>query len=192
MAVRDDFAPGEVLAAADLNDTFASKLDTTTASTTYAPLASPTFTGTPALPFGTTLNTRTLGGWTSFTPSWTNFTVGNGSTSGFYVTAGKIVWGYVQATLGSTSSMGTSPRFAPPVGTVSGNMPGLTTVGWCYLQDTGVTIYTGFLNLDSGGFRLNSQTASTDDTRLDPVTSTNPMTWTNTDALGAYFQYQID
>jgi hypothetical protein len=27
MAVRDDFAPGEVLAAADLNDTFASKLD---------------------------------------------------------------------------------------------------------------------------------------------------------------------
>lgn len=29
MAVRDDFAPGEVLAAADLNDTFASKLATT-------------------------------------------------------------------------------------------------------------------------------------------------------------------
>lgn len=27
MAVRDDFAPGEVLAAADLNDTFGSKLD---------------------------------------------------------------------------------------------------------------------------------------------------------------------
>lgn len=27
MAVRDDFAPGEVLAAADLNDTFAAKLD---------------------------------------------------------------------------------------------------------------------------------------------------------------------
>ncbi|HEY7821570.1 MAG TPA: hypothetical protein VIG24_01990, partial [Acidimicrobiia bacterium] len=27
MAVRDDFAAGEVLAAADLNDTFASKLD---------------------------------------------------------------------------------------------------------------------------------------------------------------------
>ena len=27
MAVRNDFAPGEVLAAADLNDTFASKLD---------------------------------------------------------------------------------------------------------------------------------------------------------------------
>jgi hypothetical protein len=27
MAIRDDFAPGEVLAAADLNDTFGSKLD---------------------------------------------------------------------------------------------------------------------------------------------------------------------
>lgn len=40
MAVRDDFTAGEVLAAADLNDTFASK----------APVASPTFTGTVTLP----------------------------------------------------------------------------------------------------------------------------------------------
>lgn len=40
MAIRTDFAAGEVLAAADLNDTFGSK----------ANLASPTFTGTPAAP----------------------------------------------------------------------------------------------------------------------------------------------
>jgi hypothetical protein len=40
MAVRDDFTAGEVLAAADLNDTFGAK----------ANLASPTFTGTPAAP----------------------------------------------------------------------------------------------------------------------------------------------
>ena len=40
MAIRTDFTAGEVLAAADLNDTFAAK----------ANLASPTFTGTPAAP----------------------------------------------------------------------------------------------------------------------------------------------
>ena len=40
MAIRDDFTAGEVLAAADLNDTFGAK----------ANLASPTFTGTPAAP----------------------------------------------------------------------------------------------------------------------------------------------
>jgi hypothetical protein len=40
MAVRNDFTAGEVLAAADLNDTFLAK----------ANLASPTFTGTPAGP----------------------------------------------------------------------------------------------------------------------------------------------
>jgi hypothetical protein len=40
MAVRNDFAPGEVLAAADLNDSLNAK----------ANLASPTFTGTPAAP----------------------------------------------------------------------------------------------------------------------------------------------
>ena len=39
MAVRNDFAAGEVLAAADLNDTFAAKAD----------LASPAFTGTPTV-----------------------------------------------------------------------------------------------------------------------------------------------
>ena len=40
MAIRTDFAAGEVLAAADLNDTFGAKSN----------LASPTFTGTPAAP----------------------------------------------------------------------------------------------------------------------------------------------
>ena len=40
MAIRTDFTAGEVLAAADLNDTFGAK----------ANLASPTFTGTPAGP----------------------------------------------------------------------------------------------------------------------------------------------
>jgi hypothetical protein len=40
MAIRTDFTAGEVLAAADLNDTFGAK----------ANLASPTFTGTPAAP----------------------------------------------------------------------------------------------------------------------------------------------
>ena len=62
MAIRTDFTAGEVLAAADLNDTFAAK----------ANLASPTFTGTPAGPtaasgtnttqLATTAFARTAGG----------------------------------------------------------------------------------------------------------------------------------
>ena len=49
MAVRTSFTSGEVLAAADLTDTFGAKANTS-ALTSKADLASPTFTGTPAAP----------------------------------------------------------------------------------------------------------------------------------------------
>lgn len=162
-----------------------------------ANLASPTFTGTVALPAGSTIGGTAISTfvsptWTSFTPTWTNATVGNGSTSGFYCLIGKSVRGFCTFTLGSTSSVSNNPRFAAPYSSVSGNMPGNAPVGFCAIQDTGVTVFYGVLTLDSGAFRLNSQDVAASDAKIDPVTSTNPMTWTNTDSVSAWFQYQID
>jgi len=55
--------------------------------------------------------------WVSFTPSWTNFTIGNGSQSAKYNydPIRKIVFVRVFVTLGSTSSMGTTPLLTLPI-----------------------------------------------------------------------------
>lgn len=58
--------------------------------------------------------------WTSYTPAWTsnsvNPTLGNGTISGAYLLAGKLVIGKIKLTLGSTSSVGSgSYRWSLPV-----------------------------------------------------------------------------
>lgn len=181
-------------AVSTIDDTLATFAGQFPAQGGIATLASPTFTGTPSLPNGSLLDGLAIPNhkWVSFTPSWTNATVGNGTNSGFYMVLGKLIIGHIAFTLGTTSTVGTNPRFAPPVSSVSGNMNGTAPVGWCYLQDTGVTVYSGVLNLDTGGFRINSLDASASDLRIDPVNATNPHTWGSTDIIGAWFQYQID
>ena len=46
------------------------------------------------------------GSWTTFTPTWTNFTLGNGTVDrAAYEQIGRSVDVYVRVTLGSTSSV---------------------------------------------------------------------------------------
>jgi len=49
--------------------------------------------------------------WTSFTPTWTNLTVGNGTYDwSLYSQVNDIVFFSIRFTLGSTSSVGTTPE----------------------------------------------------------------------------------
>lgn len=63
-----------------------------------------------------------LGSYVDFTPSWTNLTVGNGTTIARYTQIGKMVHFYVQFTMGSTSAMGNGPYLTVPVTNRSGVM----------------------------------------------------------------------
>jgi len=55
------------------------------------------------------------GAWTTWTPTFTNLTVGNGTLSAKYKQIGDKTYSVaVQVTLGSTSSVGTSPSFSIP------------------------------------------------------------------------------
>ena len=95
MAVRTSFTAGEVLAAADLTDTFGAKANTS-ALTSKANLASPTFTGTPAAPtaaagtnttqLATTAFVLGAGGLRLITPTSIANTGGTASLSGGAVT----------------------------------------------------------------------------------------------------------
>lgn len=53
--------------------------------------------------------------WQTFTPTWSNLTPGNGTVNARFTQIGKMVWIYLSFVLGSTSVVGTSPSFTPPV-----------------------------------------------------------------------------
>ena len=51
----------------------------------------------------------------SFTPSFAAYTRGNGTSVAYYMRVNKLVYVYVEETLGTTSSMGTQPTLNLPV-----------------------------------------------------------------------------
>lgn len=55
------------------------------------------------------------GAWTSWTPAYTNVTIGNGTNVGRYIQLGKLVQFALRFTLGSTSSVGGRISFTLPV-----------------------------------------------------------------------------
>src|SRR5690242_15835711 len=64
----------------------------------------------------TAIETDLLKAWTTFTPTWTNVTVGNASVnSGKYLKIGKVVWFRIDLVLGSTSTVTGSVSVAFPV-----------------------------------------------------------------------------
>ncbi len=79
-----------------------------------------------------------LGTVVSFTPVWTNLTVGNGVPVGRYCQIGKRVDVNIELTIGTTTSIVGSVGVAAPVGTPSR----VSTLGVTY-EDQGTRYYTG-------------------------------------------------
>lgn len=62
-----------------------------------------------------TTGLKYTGGWTTWTPTYTSITVGNGTVVARYCQIGKIVHVFWRLTCGSTSSWSNDPRFTLPV-----------------------------------------------------------------------------
>jgi len=130
--------------------------------------------------------------WQDFTPTWTNVTVGNGTVVARYTQIGKIVYGYVSLTLGSTSSMGSGALINVPV-TGSASIVDRLQVGNTALMDTGTATFTGVTSFRTGSpqtltFGVTNTSGSYAGTA--GVTSTVPFTWTTSDVLAMTFQYE--
>jgi hypothetical protein len=118
------------------------------------------------------------GAWTTWTPTYTNITVGNGTvTSRYLETSGTIFFEWF-FDLGSTSSFGSGPTFTIPTAAkyAKGNF-------MCKILDAGNTYRPGDCVLNSttvvGLQYINA--VGGDGTRNSDVSSTAPQTWANGD-----------
>lgn len=130
------------------------------------------------------------GGWSVYTPTFTNLTVGNGSLTSRYAQIGKIVYVYIALNFGSTSSMGTNPYFTLPVTSAASgsNQP----FGSGYIEDSGVAGYVASVNhRDSTTAQINAILSNgTYLGNFTALTATLPFTWGTNDFFNIYFSYQ--
>lgn len=127
--------------------------------------------------------------WTSWTPSWSNLTVGNGTVSAKYIQIGKAVLAEIQFILGSTSSVGTGPTFTLPV-TSTSNFSNGQYIGGVRMVAAG----TGYI----GAIYWNSTTtaqflaigASGNYITENTITASVPGTWTTSNSLAGTLFYE--
>ena len=131
------------------------------------------------------------GGWTTWTPTFTNLTLGNGTLSARYQKIGKTVNFQMNITFGSTTSISGLVIFSLPInatgvqGGLSSNIMGKgfdssTTLNWALKGR--VYIDLGYI------YALNSAGTYLEEV---PLNATAPITWATNDELGLSGSYEV-
>jgi hypothetical protein len=129
------------------------------------------------------------GAWTSFTPTWSNLTVGNGTGVYKYQQVGKQVFARYKFTLGSTSAMGTNPNVTLPINPASGS--GGFTSYTLSLTDVGVGGFNGNVSEDTNKLYLSVGITSGAALNGGTITATFPFTWTTNDFFTFDVYYEV-
>ena len=125
---------------------------------------------------------------TTFTPTWTGYTRGNGTTVAYYVRVNKLVYIYVEETLGSTSSMGSAPTLTLPI---TAARTQAISPSRNRIDDTGANVYWGTtVPISSSSVVLYADLASGTYVAFAGITATVPMTWAATDKFATAFVYE--
>lgn len=121
------------------------------------------------------------GAWTSWTPTWTNLSVGNGTVSALYYRAGRLIVWKLKLTFGSTTSVSGAIRFSLPVAASTGvefdNTFGtfVDATGsrhFSISQSISTTVLQANMVNSVGGYVVQVVTSSTE-----------PFTWTTNDQI---------
>lgn len=127
--------------------------------------------------------------WTSYTPSVTNITLGNGTITGRYSSVKKTVTVNLKFTFGSTSSLTGAPQFSLPttIADTSYNPP----IYGGLIEDSGTGYYAAAVRLESSTtFGLYVVNSSTTYALVQAASSTVPMTWATGDTVVMSFAYE--
>lgn len=128
---------------------------------------------------------------TSYTPTFANTTLGNGTVTGRYAQIGKQVDFWARFVLGSTSAVSSTPTVTLPVTADSNYTAAMQLIGQVQCTDTGTADYDGPVRYASSttGLLLVDTVSGTYGTETG-LSSTTPFVWGNGDAItvtGSFF-----
>ena len=126
--------------------------------------------------------------FTTFTPTWTNLTVGNATQAAQYIQIGKFVYVEGQLTFGTTTSISTNPKINYPVTADSTAPVGQTF--FAQFIDVGSTVFYGVVQCEPTAVDFYNINVAGSYPGLASVTSTLPFTFGNTDVITYSFIYE--
>lgn len=123
--------------------------------------------------------------WESFTPVWSGYTRGNGTTVAYKRRVGQNLELVIEETLGSTSSMGTAILTLPDsLSFASWYGTSLHPMGFVSLVEAGVGTTMGTARVDSGGgLAVRFLNVAASEVQNAGISSTAPFTWGTGDIL---------
>ena len=129
--------------------------------------------------------------WSTWTPTLTNLTLGNGTMTARYIQTGKMVTLAIAFSFGSTSSLSGGPSFSLPVTARTGIYGSGFPIGWAVVKAGGGT------NTPSTTMYNSSTTLTVQSLRADLTNayyqvfdSTHPGTWTTGDFMYIMATYE--
>lgn len=133
--------------------------------------------------------------WTSYTPTWTNVTVGNATQASAYMNAGKLYVVRISLTFGSTTSISGTPDFTLPggVSVISGysSFHVFGTGGLLDTSDSNATYLSPIVRTTTADkLRFLSMNTAGTYAKADGVSATVPFTWATGDMISGTFTFQ--
>lgn len=131
-----------------------------------------------------------IGDSETWTITWTNLTVGNGTVNQAFTRINDMVIGYVAISWGSTTSASGNITFSLPVTAVNTSQ---RQIGSATMLDSGVAFFEGVTVLNNTTSAIIVPSAANGTYVYQNGTAANattPFTWTTNDILYAYFSYQ--
>lgn len=132
------------------------------------------------------------GAWASWTPTWTNLTVGNGTVTAKYAQVGKTIRARIHLVCGTTTSKSGEVSFTLPTTPLAEHYGHLVhPIGTALWQDFGTTTFGGAVYFN-GATTATVRYYRSDTTQLETAVASagSPMTFAANDSLGMEITYE--
>jgi hypothetical protein len=129
------------------------------------------------------------GNWISYTPTFTNLTVGNGTVTGVYNRIGDVVYVVVRLNWGSTTSITGGVAISNPVN-ADADYEFLGDATFWAIGTSGVLSPGKIWGIGAGSSGVYVQNTSGTYTVLNEVTNTVPFTWATGNIFRLQFQFK--
>lgn len=136
------------------------------------------------------LNGTGAAAWTAFTPTWTNITIGNGTSECAYIKRGRLVVARFKLTFGSTTVITSTPQPGLPV--TAAAAASLAQADLAVYRDVSASSnFFGIIHMASTTvvqFSQLGRASATD--AFASISATVPFTWATGDIMGGTVTYE--